>query len=717
MTYTPTNRPVPSDAPEDLYFNSSTLDKLVTGPAGVPVVDRAGIPRKSWATIEADNAGLAGDLANSSDPAKGAALIGYRASTVASWLDKLPEGSPGATQENYSSNVGLRYDIQEINGSTTSRGAQDFAFDEKNRHLYLTEGGILTRYALDGSSLSQPIDSTAAGGTALGHQGLSVEYVNDGSIRLWTTSSVGGRYAARVQYAAGVPVTDAEVFELFDGDNVFANSTSCTPAVSVCGKYLVAHGTVFGQVSNTKIRVFSMAELLAHGPGDCTDLWLFEFSTQNMVDANNPMQGIACDGTNIFCIAGGTGFTPDVQKRLSVFTITGDLVSQDLNVTIGRAAALLDASGTRWEPEGLDIAHGAGGTLTLFSGILSGDPGSRRFRIYGCGLGKPLQTKEVSLIGNYKGSMMAATATGRDYVGIRSRNDLTNGAGTNWYGGADSTNPGGLGDFTGGLTRRSVSATGNQLFKADAGVAPLTLDMNGSGIVTEVTRNGTTYGRLNISTTDFGVHAVNGAQIRFGTAAAGVGTATIRWRVDPDGTYLPHADATYNLASASLRVNNSFFAVAPTVTSDERSKVQIQSVQDRVLDAWERVDFAQYKIAEAVKEKGDDARWHFGVIAQRVKEAFEAEGLDPAEYGPLCHDVWDAEYEPVIGTRTVPKTVEIEREGFLYPEKIDVKEQYDTGERVLVREAGERYGIRYEEALCLEAALMRRTISRMGESK
>lgn len=73
MTYTPTNRPVPSDAPEDLYFNSSTLDKLVTGPAGVPVVDRAGIPRKSWATIEADNAGLAGDLAGDD----GTSLIGY----------------------------------------------------------------------------------------------------------------------------------------------------------------------------------------------------------------------------------------------------------------------------------------------------------------------------------------------------------------------------------------------------------------------------------------------------------------------------------------------------------------------------------------------------------------------------------------------------------------------------------------------------------------
>jgi hypothetical protein len=61
MTYTPTNRPVPSDAPEDLYFNSDRLDLLINGPAS-PVVDRNGVPRKSWAQIEAENASLAGDL-------------------------------------------------------------------------------------------------------------------------------------------------------------------------------------------------------------------------------------------------------------------------------------------------------------------------------------------------------------------------------------------------------------------------------------------------------------------------------------------------------------------------------------------------------------------------------------------------------------------------------------------------------------------------------
>lgn len=63
MAFTPTNRPVPSDAPEDLYANTAILDQLITGPAE-PVLDRLGTLRKSWASIEAENAGLAGNLAS-----------------------------------------------------------------------------------------------------------------------------------------------------------------------------------------------------------------------------------------------------------------------------------------------------------------------------------------------------------------------------------------------------------------------------------------------------------------------------------------------------------------------------------------------------------------------------------------------------------------------------------------------------------------------------
>lgn len=170
----------------------------------------------------------------------------------------------------------------------------------------------------------------------------------------------------------------------------------------------------------------------------------------------------------------------------------------------------------------------------------------------------------------------------------------------------------------------------------------------------------------------------------------------------------PTVDNVVDVGTASFRFAVVRAGTGAINTSDERCKRQIQVVEEAALNAWARVNYAQYKFDDAVDKKGDDARWHFGVIAQRVKEAFEAENLDPFAYGLLCHDVWEAEYEPVMATRTVQVPVEIEREGFPQPELMTIEEEYDTGEKVLVRPAGDRYGIRYDEALALEAALMRR---------
>lgn len=64
MAFTPTNRPVPSDAPKDFYFNTGFADTLVNSDEHT-AVDRTGKVRKTWAGIEADNAGLAADLAGS----------------------------------------------------------------------------------------------------------------------------------------------------------------------------------------------------------------------------------------------------------------------------------------------------------------------------------------------------------------------------------------------------------------------------------------------------------------------------------------------------------------------------------------------------------------------------------------------------------------------------------------------------------------------------
>ncbi|WP_235165427.1 MULTISPECIES: tail fiber domain-containing protein [Pseudomonas] len=100
---------------------------------------------------------------------------------------------------------------------------------------------------------------------------------------------------------------------------------------------------------------------------------------------------------------------------------------------------------------------------------------------------------------------------------------------------------------------------------------------------------------------------------------------------------------------------------------------------------WAKVSYSQYKFNDAVGLKGDGARWHFGVIAQQVKAAFESEGLNACEYGVLCYDEW----EENSGSLTI-----YEGDNLVVP-------------AVEHRAAGSRYGIRYDEALILECAYLR----------
>lgn len=365
---------------------------------------------KAWATNPEDVPVDPGLFSAMHWAKKAEAIGGGMPAQIASLTDETrSKAQQGAKQENFSANYAARYDLLDVNGSSVIRGCQAFCFDEVNRHMYITEGGAISRYPMDGDVGVNTLDTTGVGGTALGHQGLAVEYLpSTRNIKLWTTSATVGRAALRFDYVAGTPVTAGEVYELFP-QGAYADSTSCTPTVSHCNRYLLAHGTVFGQVANTMIRVFRIADLLAHGPGDCTGLALHEWPTQQiLVDANNPFQGLACDGQNVYGIAGGTGFTPDVNKRLCVYTLEGKLLQQDLAIDIGQAIAATDGDGTRYEPEGLSLVSAPGGGLSLMVGILSGQPSQRRFRIYGTGMKKPVITQSLRLLDNVGSTFFSA---------------------------------------------------------------------------------------------------------------------------------------------------------------------------------------------------------------------------------------------------------------------------------------------------------------------
>lgn len=185
-----------------------------------------------------------------------------------------------------------------------------------------------------------------------------------------------------------------------------------------------------------------------------------------------------------------------------------------------------------------------------------------------------------------------------------------------------------------------------------------------------------------------------------------------RLSIDASGHILPGADATQNLASASLRLNNSYFAVSPTVTSDETQKHWRGELNAAELRAAKRIigELGIYQWNDAVAEKGEDgARLHFGVRAQRAFAILEDQGLDWGRYAWACYDQWEEQTEPVMEEVTVTKTRKVMRPSTLLdpatgqPAMVEVDEAYEetemrpTGETRVTLEAGDRYGVRPDQ--------------------
>lgn len=158
------------------------------------------------------------------------------------------------------------------------------------------------------------------------------------------------------------------------------------------------------------------------------------------------------------------------------------------------------------------------------------------------------------------------------------------------------------------------------------------------------------------------------------------------------GHIKPQTDNAQNLGAPAARFGVVHAGTGTINTSDERLKQDIGDIPDDWLDAWECVEWQRFRFKDAVADKGDGARWHIGLIAQRVQDVFEKRGIDPLAIGLLCHDEWPEEW-------------------------IDARDEDGVVRRVKIRDAGDRYGIRYEEALALEAALMRREIQKLKTTR
>ena len=177
----------------------------------------------------------------------------------------------------------------------------------------------------------------------------------------------------------------------------------------------------------------------------------------------------------------------------------------------------------------------------------------------------------------------------------------------------------------------------------------------------------------------------DGAYIQLNGANLNSGAGNIRLiPIGPIGTF----KGMYLYPSGTWTWNGT----ACQITSDQRLKQQISEIDDKLLDAWEDVNIAQFKYNDAVNEKGTKARLHTGYVVQQIDSACKSHGVDVSQYGLYCHEEYPQETEEV---------------------EVEQADGTKAKERKVIREASEHYSLRYTEVYAVECMYLRRCIKQL----
>ena len=175
--------------------------------------------------------------------------------------------------------------------------------------------------------------------------------------------------------------------------------------------------------------------------------------------------------------------------------------------------------------------------------------------------------------------------------------------------------------------------TGNIFATADDGASLYLRRLTSNGEVMRFTAGSTTAGSINANSGSGGFIEISG----------GGGSNTLLFPLNSNPPRIqPSADDSFDIGTASARFDDIFATNGTINTSDRNEKQDIEELAD----AEKRVAVAakgllrKYRWKSSVEEKGEDARIHFGIIAQDLQDAFTAEGLDASRYGMFCSNTW-----------------------------------------------------------------------------
>jgi hypothetical protein len=174
--------------------------------------------------------------------------------------------------------------------------------------------------------------------------------------------------------------------------------------------------------------------------------------------------------------------------------------------------------------------------------------------------------------------------------------------------------------YTGSTKRMTIDSSGNLLVSASGGELRI---MNSTTIAGNIGR--TPSSELFLANGNTG--------LRFIGALSSI--------VPCDGSGA-NRDNAIDWGYSSVRFDDIYATNGTIQTSDRNEKQDIEALTDaetRVAVAAKGL-LRKFRWQSAVEEKGDEARIHFGIIAQDLQDAFTAEGLDASDYAMFISSTW-----------------------------------------------------------------------------
>ena len=274
--------------------------------------------------------------------------------------------------------------------------------------------------------------------------------------------------------------------------------------------------------------------------------------------------------------------------------------------------------------------------------------------------------------------------------------------------------------YTGASERMRLDSSGNLLVgKTAIGAASDGFEARASGLTATSNTNDTAF-----SVNRNGTDGVLQYFFKSGTVVGSIGSiaggylsisGTTGGRLQINGVdeynwdttqFYPSNDNQNDLGFITKRWDD-IYATNPNINTSDRNEKQdileITTAETAVAKACKSL-LRSFRWIDAVEKKGDDARIHFGIIAQDLQDAFTAQGLDAGRYAMFVSSTW---WEAKTEVEAVEAVAEVtDEDGNVTTEAVEAKDSYtrtDTFHTLAEAPEGAtertRLGVRYSELL------------------